>query len=421
MSLIAGPIAVIDFETTGLFPSRHDRVVEVAAVIIRADGRIEREFVSLVNPARDIGPTSIHGLTSQDILHAPQFAEIAALLLDALNGTVAIAAHNVRFDRQFLNSEFSRLECLLPDWFSICTMELAGGGKLTNCCRDYGIALDGEAHHALADARATARLLTRLLANQPRTVQKLSELKPIQWPTVPRTGKQPVTRDESKRRQEGPPTFLQRLLMAKRDHSLPVATDGAVMAYRALLDRILEDRYVDAAESDALAETAARWGLSISQIEVGNRDYLNQLAMAAVADGSITDAERRDFTRVATLLGQQKCDLDEILREATANVSQAERNHAAISATEANLVGMRVCFTGELQCLRGGQRISRELAKELATRAGLIVVDSVTKKLDLLVAADPQSQSGKAKKARQYGTRSMHELIFWKAINVNVE
>ena len=61
------------------------------------------------------------------------------------------------------------------------------------------------------------------------------------------------------------------------------------------------------------------------------------------------------------------------------------------------------------------------MAKELATRAGLIVVDSVTKKLDLLVAADPQSQSGKAKKARQYGTRSMHELIFWKAINVNVE
>lgn len=143
--------------------------------------------------------------------------------------------------------------------------------------------------------------------------------------------------------------------------------------------------------------------------------------MAAVADGSITDAERRDFTRVARLLGQQKCDLDEILREATANVSQAQRDRAAISATEASLVGMRVCFTGELQCQRGGQRISRELAKELATRAGLIVVDSVTKKLDLLVVADPQSQSSKAKKARQYGTRSMHELIFWKAINVNVE
>ena len=70
LSLSAGPIAVIDVETTGLFPFRHDRVVEVAAVIARADGRIEREFVSLVNPARDIGPSSIHGLTSEDILDA---------------------------------------------------------------------------------------------------------------------------------------------------------------------------------------------------------------------------------------------------------------------------------------------------------------------------------------------------------------
>lgn len=65
--------------------------------------------------------------------------------------------------------------------------------------------------------------------------------------------------------------------------------------------------------------------------------------------------------------------------------------------------------------------ISREFAEELATRAGLVVVDSVTKKLDLLVLADPHSQSGKAKKARQYGIRIMHEPVFWKAIGINAE
>jgi len=113
-SLIAGPIAVIDVETTGLFPFRHDRVVEVAAVVVRAGGRLEREFVSLVNPARDIGPSSIHGLTSEDILHAPQFAEIAALLLDVLSGTVAIAAHDVRFDRQFVAANRVRVTAHVP-------------------------------------------------------------------------------------------------------------------------------------------------------------------------------------------------------------------------------------------------------------------------------------------------------------------
>lgn len=136
---IARPIAVVDVETTGLFPFRNDRVVEVAVVVIQSDGLIEREFVSLVNPVRDIGPSSIHGLTSEDLLHAPQFGEIAALLMDALSGTVAIAAHNMRFDQQFLESEFSRMGCPLPECFTICTMQLAGGGRLTECCGDYGI------------------------------------------------------------------------------------------------------------------------------------------------------------------------------------------------------------------------------------------------------------------------------------------
>lgn len=420
LSLIAGPIAVIDVETTGLFPFRHDRVVEVAVVIVQADGCIEREFVSLVNPARDIGPSSIHGLTSEDILHAPQFAEIAALLLDVLSGSVAIAAHNVRFDRQFLESEFSRLGYQLPDCFSICTMHLAGGGKLTNCCRDYGISLEGEAHHALTDARAAARLLTRLLSDQPRMVQELRLLTPIQWPTVPTTGKQPVTRDESRRHQTELPTYLQRLLGRMPDHALSVAADGAAMAYGALLDRVLEDRHVDDSEADALVETAARWGLSRDQIEFAHCDYLNQLAIAAVVDGVVTDVERRDLKLVARLLGQGKCDLDEILSKAAAKVSETHRDPFPAPA-EASLLGKRVCFTGELQCQHGRQTISRELAEELATKAGLVVVGSVTKKLDLLVLADPHSQSGKAKKARQYGIRIMHEPVFWKAISVKVE
>src|SRR3990170_6990245 len=133
LSQPSGLIAVIDVETTGLFPFRHDRVIEVAAVVIRGDGGIEREFISLVNPARDIGPSRIHGLTSEDILHAPQFGEIAALLLNALRGSVAIAGHNVRFDRQFLASAFSRLGHPFPDCFSLCTMEMGWGGNLTEC------------------------------------------------------------------------------------------------------------------------------------------------------------------------------------------------------------------------------------------------------------------------------------------------
>lgn len=420
-SQLPGPIAIIDVETTGLFPLRHNRVVELAAVVIDGDGRIVREFVSLVNPGRDIGPSSIHGLTAEDVLHAPQFGDIAGLLVETLQGSVAVAGHNVRFDHQFIESEFSRIDSPVPQCFTICTMQLAGGGRLTECCCDYGIALEGEAHHALADAHATARLLSILLPDQPRIVQKLSRLMPIQWPAIPRTAKQPITRDESRRRQTEPPTFLQRLLGRMHTGAEPIATEGAVMAYAALLDRVLEDRHVNESEADALVEMASKWGLSSEQISSTHREYVNQLAIAAVADGVATDAERRDLELVARLLGQEKRDLDQVLQEAAAKVGSSPLSRPPTAPPEASLTGKRVCFTGELQSRHNGQRIAREIAEELATKAGLIVVNSVTKKLDLLVLADPHSQSGKAKKARQYGIRIMHELVFWKAIGVAVE
>jgi DNA polymerase-3 subunit epsilon len=44
----------------------------------------------------------------------------------------------------------------------------------------------------------------------------------------------------------------------------------------------------------------------------------------------------------------------------------------------------------------------------------------VTKKLDLLVLADPNSTSGKARQAREYGVRLVAETAFWEMIGVEV-
>jgi len=178
---------------------------------------------------------------------------------------------------------------------------------------------------------------------------------------------------------------------------------------------------VDDSEADALLETGARWGLTGDQVRLAHRDYLNQLARAAVADGIVTDVERRDLKLVARLLGHEQSKLDEILNEAAAKVANSPISASPAKVIESSLSGKRVCFTGEMQCSHEGQVISREYAEQLATKAGLDVVDSVTKKLDLLVVADPQTQSGKAKKARQYGIRVMHEPVFWKALGVEVK
>jgi DNA polymerase III epsilon subunit-like protein len=97
------PIAVIDVETTGLNPYRCDRIVELAALLIRSDGTVLREFVSLINPERDIGPTRLHGLITRDVLGAPRFCEVAGSLLQVLDGCAALAG-NARKSVESLDS-----------------------------------------------------------------------------------------------------------------------------------------------------------------------------------------------------------------------------------------------------------------------------------------------------------------------------
>lgn len=411
-------IAVVDVETTGVNPYRHDRIIEVAAVITDSDGDTVREFTTLINPERDLGPTSLHGLSAEDVLGAPRFADIADKLIDAVTDCVAIAGHNVRFDCSFLAQEFERIGWTFPRCHSLCTMHLAGGGKLASVCRDYGVAFEGEAHSALADARATARLLHVLLRASRELVDEVQAWRAIAWPRVFATDTQPLTRDESRRRFSQPPTYIQRLLEIVHDHI--GSYEEGVTAYFGLLDRVLEDRQVDADEASALVDVATHWELSTAQVEGAHRNYLVGLATAAVADGIVTDSERRDLARVAYLLGIDASQVEPMLAEAYRARRSAGVIGAKPAATE-EMRGQRVCFTGECQCRLNGAIITRELASRLAGDRGLQVAPSVTRKLDVLVVADPLTQSGKAKKARSYGVRIMHEPVFWRALGVAVE
>jgi DNA polymerase-3 subunit epsilon len=415
-------IGVIDVETTGLKPYRNDRVVELAALIIHPDGTVLRKFVTLLNPDRDLGPTCIHGLSARDTLVAPRFSEIAGALLEVFDGCVAVAGHNVRFDHSFLAAEFGRLGYSFPDGPLLCTMRLAGGGNLPCACSDYGIAVEGDAHTAWHDARATAQLLVTLLKDAPRLAAEISGWPPIVWPDVPRSPARLVTRDDSRRREAEPPIYIQRLLTRVLPDTLPDDENSAMLAYTDLLTRVLEDRRIDDEEGEALLELATRWGMPANQIRQVNRDYLLRLAEAALADGVLADSERRDLGQVASLLGIDSRDLAESLETAAHELAEG-RNQPPLAVTALSiedLAGKRVCFTGESRCRLSGESISREMAAELAARRGMIVAESVTKKLDLLVVADPFTQSGKATKARRYQIRIIHESVFWRALGLEV-
>jgi DNA polymerase III epsilon subunit-like protein len=51
----AAAFAVVDLETTGLYPSK-DRVVEIAVIQLNSNLEITGEFCTLIDPARDVGP-----------------------------------------------------------------------------------------------------------------------------------------------------------------------------------------------------------------------------------------------------------------------------------------------------------------------------------------------------------------------------
>jgi DNA polymerase-3 subunit epsilon len=403
---------IFDVETTGLFASQHHRVLELAAVRIDDSGEIKNEFVSLFNPERDIGPTSIHGLVSSDILDAPKFEDLAGDIAEFFDGAIAYAGHNVLFDVGFLKSEFNRFGVVVPELPLACTMRLAGGGRLSSCCENHGIDAPEEAHSALDDARATAGFFLELY----RQGRVDMDFHPTAWPRIPKSGRQAVTRKEVRSR---PQTncYLQRLTELSRE-TFGDSSDAASLGYLGLLERVLEDRRIDPHEGDALIQTASRWGLSLQQVEHLNGEFLRRLGAVALFDGIVTEAERKDIHQVATLLGRSTDEVDKALNQAEIQMLSLTE---MVPNVASDLEGLSVCFTGELWAVHNGNKIDRSIAHMLATRAGLKILTGVTKKLDILVVADPFTQSGKAKKAREYGTRIMAESVFWKSIGVDVD
>lgn len=411
-------IAVVDVETTGINYRRHERVIEVASVVITPQGEVVREFCSLVNPDRDLGAIGLHGIAGEDLVDAPTFGDIAGPLLESLRDTVAFAAHNATFDFGFVEAELSRLGLEAPDIEQLCTLRLSGGEGLESACDTWGVTFNGTAHCALDDARATAALLVAIMSDDPDVVAQLQEARAASWPSRPAGARPALTRDAARSRPKPHQTFMQRLLRRTGRDFVDGEEHPAILAYIDMLDRVLEDRSLSADELKDLEHLADHHGIPGALIDRVHRGYLVSLVREALADSKITPTEQADLSRVADLLGLGGAGL----AEATAIASRpAPRAEPAEVKPDGSLVGQKVCFTGECVCTRDGEPITRETATKLATAAGLEVVGGVTKKLNILVVADPNSRSGKAKKAREYGTRIMHEPVFWKAIGVEVE
>jgi DNA polymerase III subunit epsilon len=166
----AGRHVVVDCETTGLWPRRGHRVIEIGAVAIE-QGAVTEEFTTLIDAGVPIPleVQAIHGITAEMLEGQPTPEEILPRFWAFIADSILIA-HNAAFDVRFLRHEFARLGMALPHRYA-CTLEMSRRllprlpdhtleTVYTHLCPDAAFLRQN--HRALDDARMTAQIWLRM-------------------------------------------------------------------------------------------------------------------------------------------------------------------------------------------------------------------------------------------------------------------
>lgn len=420
---------IVDVETTGLYPGGGDRVIEIAIIRLDNTGQVLNTYSTLINPQRDIGATHIHGITAEDVKNAPMFQDVIGDVIQNLRGT-ALVAHNVSFDRRFLNAEFKRLNTGLPNIPCFCTLQLSKlidrgvpSRKLYVLCDYFGIDLE-KAHTAYADAKATAELFSlcvRRLGGWQNINPKHHCIKSMNsdidfWPSIEPIGFQ-YNRQMASEEVKNKSSYIESLV----EKLPPGANDDPIIdEYFTLLDRVLEDRIVDENEYSQMELLTNELDMSRDQAIAAHHQYMHHLMVVALDDGVITKTEETDLEAVRRLLNISETQYDNLLKKTVKQFEKGFQRNTDQIPNE-NVSGLTVCFTGAFNCTVNGNIATRSIAQKTASAAGMIVQKGVTKKLNILIVADPNSMSGKAKKAREYGIRVIAEPVFWQMVGVGVE
>ncbi|HBR14577.1 MAG TPA: hypothetical protein DD723_03405 [Candidatus Omnitrophica bacterium] len=170
MNALETEYVVFDVETTGLFPLKGDRIVEIAAVKIKCFETVD-VFDSLINPRRALSAHAmqVNQITEEMIASAPTADEVLPKMIDFIGGA-CLVGHNIKFDLDFLCYELSLMGRKLRDETpAIDTLKMAKtllphihNHKLSNVAHFLGVRVD-ETHRAMADVKLTVSMMKRLL------------------------------------------------------------------------------------------------------------------------------------------------------------------------------------------------------------------------------------------------------------------
>lgn len=169
--------AFLDIETTGLSPWFGDRICQVAIVLTEGK-RIKQTFDLLINPERSLSPAAVHvnGLDEQKLQYAPRFAFVSNEIENALRDAVAVC-HNAKFDVQFLDNEYRKLNRHIEIPNLIDTLLIARefyqlpSYSLSQLAKEFNVTTNFQGSQALADA-ITVKNLFFAMMDSLRTINK---------------------------------------------------------------------------------------------------------------------------------------------------------------------------------------------------------------------------------------------------------
>ncbi|MDJ0339162.1 exonuclease domain-containing protein [Cryobacterium sp. PH31-O1] len=397
--------AVISLKTTGLFPYQRDRVVEVAVVHLDEGGHISARWQTVINPGSNAGDVANHDISTAELLRAPTFEQIAPRLVQLLRGRVLVT-HNAQFVTGFLMREFELIGYAPGRGLeAVCTMHLArnylpGAGRLLiDCCAAYDIEID-PGPGALVQAVACSSLLAAYLHGAPSAtpwINALDRAEQCDWPTIAgSSAAQWVQRDPSMTIDDVPtPSFLARAAVKLPDYTGPEQN----LDYLALLDLCLLHRVLSPRQTRELYVLAELSGITAADRAALHLRYFNDLVRVAWCDGALSVEDSADLIAVARML--------DVAPEATAAALAAPTSRARPPMAS---IGTVLLEQGDIVVLTGEMARARsDWGRELVAR-GLSLGTAVTLRTRLLVAADPESMTGKTGKARDYGIPIVSEF-----------
>lgn len=172
---------IFDTETTGFRPEDGERVVEIGAVEMinrTLTGKTFHEYLNPEGQKVNPGALEVHGLTDEFLAKQKTFSQVAkefAAFIDGAN----LVAHNAKFDVNFMNHEFARLDMPpIDNDLVIDTLQIArkkhpmAQNSLDRLCDRYKIDNSARTKHgALLDSELLAEVYIELLGGKQSSLE----------------------------------------------------------------------------------------------------------------------------------------------------------------------------------------------------------------------------------------------------------